>query len=342
MTGRGAGPAPTVSVLLPVRNAESTLPEAIASLEAQRFDDFEVLAVDDGSTDDSGVLLEAWAARDPRVRLARRAPAGIVAALEHARTRATAPYLARMDADDVAHPHRLEKQLALMRARPELAGCGCLVEYFPRSAVRAGGRRYERWINAAVSSAEIERAMFVECPLAHPTFLLSTEAVDAAGGYRDVGWPEDYDLVLRMWRGGAAFAKVPEVLLRWREGPARLSRVDPRYGAEAFLACKVHHLRRSLLPDGRAAVIWGAGPVGKAVSRALRAAGSPVEAFVELDTRKIGQVIHGAPVLDTSAGLRRRRPLHLAAVGQRGARARIVALLEEARLRPMDDFVAVA
>lgn len=337
-----SGRAPAVSVLLPVRDAAGTLVETIESLSAQTFHDFEVIAVDDGSRDGSPELLETWAGRDERVRVVRQEGAGLVAALERARALAHAPFLARMDADDVAHPERLSRQHALLAARPELVGCGCLVEYFPPERVRAGARRYQTWINAAVTPDEIARAMFVECPLAHPTFFLRAEAVATVGGYRDVGWPEDYDLILRLWAAGGSFAKVDAVLLRWREAPDRLSRTDPRYTLAAFVACKAHHLSRTLLVGGRPAVVWGAGPVGKSIARALASASVRIEAFVELDPRKIGQKIHGAPVLDPDAGLRARGPLHLAAVGQEGARDRLVEMLSEAGLVELEDFVAVA
>lgn len=350
-----------VSVLLPVRDAEEHLPEAIASLEAQTLGNgFEVVAVDDGSTDGTPDQLRAWADRDARVRVVTQPALGIVSALERARNEAHGRYLARMDADDVSLPTRLERQLDLLEADPDMVGCGTLVEYFPRERLRDGALRYERWINAAVDPDGIERSIFVECPLAHPTFFLRAEAVEAVGGYRDAGWAEDYDLVLRLWAAGGRFGKVPEVLLRWREGASRLSRTDPRYGSEAFLACKVHWLQRTLLQEGwrpgarpagvgtaprgvtRSVVIWGAGPVGKALSKGLRQAGVPLDAFVELDPRKIGQEIHGAPVLDTEAGLSRRGPLHLAAVGQKGARGNIAGLLEGVGMRPLRDFVALA
>jgi hypothetical protein len=325
-----------------VRDAGAHLHEAIESLAAQTMEDFEVVAVDDGSTDGSAEALDAWARRDRRVRVLRQEPSGIVAALERARTQARGPYLARMDADDVSHPERLARQLALMEASPDLVGCGCRVEYFPREAVRDGARRYERWLNASATPDEIACAIFVECPLAHPTFFLRAAAVEAVGGYRREPWPEDYDLLLRLWAAGGRLAKVPETLLFWREGPERLSRTDPTYGAEAFVACKAHHLARTLLSGGRPAVIWGAGPVGKRFARALAPLGVRVEAFVELDPRKIGQSIHGAPVVDTGAGLGIRGPLHLAAVGQPGARRRLEALLAGAGLRPLEDFAAVA
>jgi glycosyltransferase involved in cell wall biosynthesis len=330
-----------VTVLLPVRDGARHLLEAIASIEAQTLAELEVIAVDDGSSDETPDLLHAWAARDRRVRVLRQEPSGIVAALERARAEARGRYLARMDADDIALPGRLAAQLELMERHPDLAACGTLVEYFPRGLVRDGARRYEAWINAAVTPDQIERALFVECPLAHPTFFLRADAVEAVGGYRDRGWPEDYDLLLRLWAGGGRLGKVPETLMRWREGERRLSRTDHRYAPAAFRACKAHHLSRTLLRD-RDAVIWGAGPVGKSLSRALALEGVGLDAFVDLDPRKIGQEIHGAPVVDTQAGLARLSSYHLAAVGQPGARRRLQALLTGAGLVEMADFVAVA
>jgi len=333
---------PLISVLLPVRDGAAHLPAPIASIEAQSFDRYEVVAVDDGSTDATPDLLARWAARDGRVRFLRRSAGGIVAALERAREEARGTYLARMDADDVAAPRRLEAQLTLMESAPDVVACGTLVEYFPREALRDGARRYERWINAAVTSQEIERALFVECPIAHPTFFLRADAVALVGGYADRGWPEDYDLLLRLWAAGGRLAKVPEVLLSWREGPGRLSRTSRRYAPAAFRACKAQYLARTVLHERPGVVIWGAGPVGKAMARALVPLGVRVEAFVDLDPRKIGQEIHGAPVIDTPAGLTRRSSYHLAAVGQKGARASLVHLLEAAGFGAVRDFVAVA
>jgi GT2 family glycosyltransferase len=333
---------PRVSVLLPVRDGADHLDEALFSMEVQTLDDFEVVVVDDGSTDTTPDILARWAARDPRVRVVRQGAAGIVAALERARQEARAPYLARMDSDDVSDPTRLEAQLALMESDRELVVCGCGVEYFPREIVRDGALRYEAWLNQTVSTDEIAREIFVECPLAHPTFFLRADAVEAIGGYRDAGWPEDYDLLLRLWATGGRLGKVPRVLLRWRERLARLSRTDARYAPHAFLACKVHHLRQTLLGGRAGAVVWGAGPVGKAAARALLAVGTPVLAFVEVDPRKVGQDIHGAPVVSPSEGVAVAGALHLAAVGQVGARDRIRETLEGAGLEGGRDFVAIA
>ncbi|HUF89933.1 MAG TPA: glycosyltransferase [Gemmatimonadota bacterium] len=330
-------------MLLPVRDGEDHVDRAIESLVGQTLTDLEILAVDDGSADGTPERLARWAGRDGRVRVLSQPTGGIVPALERARAAARGRWLARMDADDVSAPRRLEHQLACMEeSDPLLAACGCRVEYFPRRGLGAGALRYERWINGLVSPAEIERDLFVECPLAHPTFFLDAEAVRAAGGWRDAGWPEDYDLLFRLRERGGRFAKVPAVLLSWRERPGRLSRVDPRYSPGAFRRCKVHWLRRGPLRGGRAVVVWGAGPNGKRFALELQRQGVRVAAFVELDPRKIGKRIHGAPVVSPADIGAHAGAFCVAAVGQAGARDQIRQALTAAGWREGADFVAVA
>ncbi|MGD2070305.1 MAG: glycosyltransferase [Gemmatimonadota bacterium] len=331
----------SVSVLLPVRDGAAWLSQCIRSLEGQTLRDFEVVAVDDGSTDGTASVLGDWSQRNPRVTMLRQEPLGLVAALERARAAASGTWLARMDADDVALPERLERQLALVEGTPGLVGCGCRIEYFPRARLRDGALRYERWLNGLLEPDEIERDFFVECPLAHPTFFVRAEAVDEVGGYRDRGWPEDYDLLLRLREAGGRFAKVGAMLLRWRDRSDRLSRTAAPYAPEAFRRCKVHFLLRDHLAD-RDAVVWGAGPTGKAFAVALGEAGGTLRAFVDLDPRKIGQEIHGVPVVPPGAVSDHRDAYVLAAVGQEGAREEIRATLRGAGWAEPDDFRAVA
>jgi glycosyltransferase involved in cell wall biosynthesis len=329
-----------ISVLLPCRNAAATLDEAPASLAAQTLADFEITAEDDGSTDETAALLDEWRERDNRIRMVCTPPEGIVAALDTAAAHARGDVLARMDADDTAAPERLERQLAFLTGHSDLAACGTRIRYVPRSLVRDGARRYEEWINSVVTWEEMEHDLFVECPIPHPTLVIRRGAFDEVGGYRDLGWPEDYDLILRLWESGFRFGKVPDVLLEWREGPQRLSRTDGRYGEDAFRRCKVRFLG-SLIAE-RPVAVWGAGPVGKAFATALQEAGHSIKAFVDLDPRKIGQVIHGAPVVHPDAVGQHRDAYFVAAVGQPDARQEIRNCLNAAGLREPRDYCAVA
>ncbi len=334
---------PRVSVLLPVRDAAATLPEALASLGKQTLQDHEVVVIDDASRDGSGEILEAAARGDSRLRVLRGATRGLVAALNEALQAAASPLVARMDADDVAHPERLELQVARLARDDQTDVLGCRVRWLGEAAIgNEGMRAYVDWLNGLIDHATIVRDLFVESPLAHPSVMMRTAALRGLGGYRRFDGPEDYDLWLRAHAAGLRFGKCPETLLDWRDRAARLTRTDPRYRAERFRDLKVAALGRGPLAAGRPCVVWGAGPVGKGFGRALLAAGHAVAAFVEVDVNKIGQRIQGVPVVDLESAGRFPGALHLAAVGQPGARARIRAEAARLGLAEGRDLIALA
>ena len=335
---------PRVSVLLPVRDAIATLAACLDSLAAQTLADHEVVAVDDGSRDGSGELLLARARLDPRLRVRRTPPRGLVAALAVSLAEARAPLVARMDADDVALPQRLARQAERLESDPSVDVLGSRVALLspPGETPGEGMRAYVEWQNGLLDHDAIFRDRFVESPLVHPSVAMRADALRGLGGWRAFDGPEDYDLWLRALDAGLRFAKLPEALLGWRDGRTRLTRVDPRYAPPRFLALKLEALARGPLAGSRPVVVWGAGPVGKAWSRALRVSGHALAAFVEVDPRKIGQRVHGAPVVAVGEGARLRGPLHLAAVGQKGARGRIRAEALRLGLEEGRDIVAVA
>ena len=333
---------PCVSVLLPVRNGADYLPECIESLRSQTFENFEVIAVDDGSKDESADLLLQWASEDDRVVVVRQPPMGIVMALEAGRKRISGKYLARMDADDIAEPTRLDEQRCLLDENLDLMGCGSGIRYFPRNGMRDGSIRYESWLNDIRNPEDVERNLFVECPLAHPTFFLRSSIVSEVGGYMDHGWPEDYDLLLRIWKSGARLGIVGRVLMHWRDWEGRVSRHSEVYSADAFRRCKVHYLLRTLAKDRNGLVIWGAGPLGKAFGREVKNQGGSLRAFVDLDDRKIGQNIHGVTVIHPLGINEHKDGYCVAAVGQIGAREKIRNELQRAGWHEVMDFIAVA
>jgi glycosyltransferase involved in cell wall biosynthesis len=314
----------------------------MASIQAQTFQNVEVIAVDDGSTDETVALLEEWAANDPRVTVLKQKAAGIVPALQRAVEASQGEILVRMDADDVAYSNRIEKQVEMLDADPELGVCGTLVRYFPRNAIQGGTQRYELWINALIEHDDITRDIFVECPIAHPTMAIRRSVLDEVGGYQDRGWPEDYDLLFRLWQSGVKMGKVPEILLRWRDRADRTSRVDNRYDEDAFRRCKVHYLRHTLLQGRDGVLVWGAGPVGKAFALELQEQGVEVRGFVDLDARKIGQVIHGAPVVGPDGLEPFRGTFAVGAVALPGAREEVRTALRDNGWEEGHDFVAVA
>lgn len=338
--------SPAVSVLLPCRDAASTLDEALDSLFRQTLADFEVIAVDDGSSDGSVECLMVWAAREPRLRLLRIEPRGIIAALNAGLEACQAPLLARMDADDLAEPERLQQQLELLRARPELAAVGCLVAGYPPDLLAEGFRLYIEWQNRLIEPEAIAREIFIESPLVHSSMVIRREWLERVGGYQERGWAEDYDLWLRMHSAGARFAKVPVVLLHWRDHPRRLTRTDPRYSVENFLRAKSYYLLQGPLRERDAVIVWGAGQMGRRLAKHLQRGGAPLKAFIDIDPRKLGRERRGCPIVSPDAlpelWRRYQHPAVLACVGSRGARALIRHQLAVVGLHEGSDWWAAA
>ena len=333
--------APLVSILLPVRDAEATLPAALRSVARQSEARFECVIVDDGSQDASSALARDVAARDARFRVLAAAREGLVPALQRGLADCRAPLVARMDADDWMHRDRLAAQCEALAADPSLSGVGCHVRCFPRREVGPGLRAYEAWLASVDSPARVRAEAFVECPLAHPTWLLRREAL-AEHGYRDAGWPEDYDLLLRLLASGRRIGVVARRLLGWRVHAARLSRSDPRYADERFTACKAAHLCQGLLAHGERYLLWGYGGTGRALARALAAHGKHPAAIVEIHPRRLGRTIRGAPVISRHAlGPPRGIPL---VVSVAGAEPRALIRAELARMgwRECVDYVCAA
>ena len=331
-----------LSVLMPCRDAAGHLPLAIRSLNLQTYDDFEVVAVNDGSLDDSGELLERWAARDPRVRVVHTGRDGLAEALQRGAAACSGELLARVDADDVTHPRRFTEQIQLLSESGELDAVGTHVRYFPHEAVGWGSRRYQDWLNGLSDPESLDRDVFVECPIAHPTLMIRHSVLEEVGGYRANGWPEDYDLVLRLHIAGARMANVPRILHFWRESDDRASRNDPRYSAEAFRLCKINYLRESCLAQRDKVNLWGAGRVGKDFARALLDQGLKIGGFFDIDPRKIGQEIYGIPVWDAEEVSQHREVFLLVVVGAAGARELIRGQLDAAGFREPDDYRCIA
>ncbi len=333
---------PRVAVLLPARDAARTVRAAAVSILRQSLRDLALVFVDDGSKDGTSEILARLAERDRRVTVIRGPGEGIARALSRGLPRCDAEVVARMDADDVAWPRRLERQVQALGADPSLAAVGSRVRLVPRRRVAEGMRRYVAWLNGLVTPERVLRDLLVESPLVHPAAAIRAGALRAAGGWRDGDFPEDYDLWLRLVAAGGRLCNVPEVLLDWRESEERLTRTDPRYALPRHMALKARFLAEGPLAGRREVALWGAGETGRAFADALARVGIGVALFVEVDRRKIGRRVRGAAVISFEDVERVRGLPLLVAVGAPGARDLIRAELDRRGFVDLRDYRCVA
>ncbi|HVS54430.1 MAG TPA: glycosyltransferase family 2 protein [Opitutaceae bacterium] len=342
---------PRVSIVLPVWNAGATLARAVASIRAQSLRNWELLVVDDGSTDETPAILAALAREEPRLRVLARGHEGLVAALNHGIADARGEFIARMDADDEALPERLAAQAALLEARDDLGLAGCLVEFGGDRAASAGYALHVDWINSLVAPEEIALNRFVESPLAHPSVMFRRELVEKFGGHRAGDFPEDYELWLRWLDAGVRMAKVPQVLLRWNDPPRRASRIDSRYDPEKFFRVKAEWIAREIArrrattpPDRRAIWVWGAGRPTRKRAAHLEKFGVRIAGCVDVDAKKATPAIGGTgvPVVTPREIPPPETIFVLGFVSSRGARELIRGELRERGFAEGRDFLMCA
>lgn len=201
-----------VSVVLPVWNGVRFLAEAVESILLQTLDSFELIIVDDGSTDSTLKIANAFASRDPRVQVILLEHCGIAEALNAGIAIARGRYIARMDADDVALPSRLEKQVAFLDANADCVAVGCAIDVIDEGGEHLGMRMFPE------QHADIAHTLLHtwSTAMAHPTVMTRMEALREVGGYRPTCVPsEDLDLWLRLSSVGR-LANLGEPLLQYR------------------------------------------------------------------------------------------------------------------------------
>lgn len=203
---------PVISIVLPVYNAGPYLIDSLASMVEQSYQEWELICINDGSTDSSPDVLNWFATQDPRIRVLHQSNRGLVDALNRGWQEAKAPLIARMDHDDISLPHRLAKQLDYLRNAPDCVALGGAILEIDSDSSPLGVERLPS-MHAEICDNLLHR----HTGLYHPTVIIRTEALRAVGGYREEHqWVEDHDLWLRLGLRGK-LANIPDVVLCYRQ-----------------------------------------------------------------------------------------------------------------------------
>jgi glycosyltransferase involved in cell wall biosynthesis len=238
---------PAISVLLPVRNGMPYLPAAVDSVLGQTWGDFELIVIDDGSTDGTANYLQGVI--DPRLRVVESDEPGLAGALNTGLALARAPRVARQDADDRSAPERFARQMAYLDAHPEVtvvATCAEFVDHDGRSVENAWTSTVRRQQDPSETPDQIRSLMPLTCCITHGSVLMRADAVRACGGYDAATVPaEDYDLWLRLLPDHQ-IAKLPARLYEYRVHPAQSSALRRRDQTASVIAAKLRFLRRQV------------------------------------------------------------------------------------------------
>lgn len=335
--------SPAVSIVLPARNAGAWIERALDSIRRQSLAEWELIVIDDGSTDDTAEIARGVAAGDSRIFCRAQSHQGVAGAFSRGVELATAPLIARMDADDVSHPDRLAGQTRALVENADWGAVSCLATFAGDRATARGYACYVDWANRQITPEAIRLARFVDLPVPNPTLMFRRETWDLHGGALQGDFPEDFEMILRWVDRGVTIGKVNAPLHQWHDPPTRLSRTDPRYSREAFHRTKAPYLANAIrrATPGRALWIWGAGRLARAAAAYLESAYAPACGFIDVDPRKIGRKIQGRRVVAPANLPPPQDAVIVAYVSARGAGEKIRAhLIAAGRTEGVDFWIA--
>ena len=267
---------PEISVLIPFKDAADWLEECLDSILDQTFADFEVIGIDDHSTDQSREIFEHYIKKDARFFLFQNPGNGIIPALEFAFSRSKGKMITRMDADDTMPERRLElmnNRLKRCDLRTVVTG---KVLYFSEHEVSPGYLDYQSWLNDVNMHGDQYANIYRECVIASPNWLTYRENIELVGGFGSLSYPEDYDLAIKWYEKGVKFEAIQDLTLYWREHPGRISRNSNSYSQKAFFELKINAFLKLDYRGGPLA-IWGKNPKSKLISKLLKRKGIAFE-----------------------------------------------------------------
>lgn len=282
-----------ISILMPFKDEEAYITACIDSILDQTDPDWELIAVDDGSTDSSPELVKQYAASDKRIQYLENQGKGVIHALRTAFKNATGALVTRMDADDIKTPDNLE----VLRAKVK-PGCLAIgkVTYFKEGGIGEGYRNYGLWLNELTGRNENFSRVYQECVVPSPCWLAYRKDFEKAGAFDSELYPEDYDLCFRFYQAGLSTAGTEGIIHHWRDYPTRTTRTSEHYLDNRFLHLKVKYFLQTDYSSNRNLVLWGAGKKAKAIAQRLKDEEITFD-WVTSNPKKIGHNIYGV-VLD--------------------------------------------
>ncbi|MFK8044441.1 MAG: glycosyltransferase family 2 protein, partial [Crocinitomicaceae bacterium] len=279
-----------ISIVMPMRNAMPFLNECIESIIKQTEANWELVVVNDHSSDNSFDVLKNYAKQDSRIRVFDAEGKGIIDALQQAYSHTSGQFITRMDADDMMPSKKLELFREKLYHIPHAVVTG-KIKYIGKN-LREGYLKYEAWMNSLMEKHSHYDEIYRECVVPSPAWMMERIMFESIGGFSPKTYPEDYDLTLRFYEHSIPIVAVQEVVHIWRDYQERTSRNDPNYAFNAFEELKTDYFLKLDYKPNKTLVLWGGGKKGKNIALLLQKHGVDF-IWACNNPKKIGQDIYG-------------------------------------------------
>ncbi len=329
---------PLVSILVPFKSTEVFLTECIQSVIEQTYQNWELILVDDGSTDDSYNTVNAFAEKDARMQLFKNSGNGIIDALQLALLKSKGKFVTRMDSDDMMMPNKIEVLANNLLTHGKKHVAVGLVKYFAEGGVKPGYKSYENWLNKLTKTGSNYDEIYKECVIPSPCWMVHRDDLLACNAFNPHIYPEDYDLTFRFYKSGYKCIPCSEVLHQWRDYSTRTSRTHVHYAQNHFTSLKINHFLDIDFNPDKTLVIWGAGTKGKIIAQTLVERNIDFEWICD-NPKKIGKDIYGKTMQPFETLSKIENPQSIITVANKTAQKEIRAYLKNLDLKPVVDYV---
>ncbi|MDO7172825.1 glycosyltransferase family 2 protein [Mariniflexile sp. AS56] len=329
---------PLISILTPFKNTEAYLKDCIESILRQTYTNWELIIVDDGSTDSSYDIVNAFAENDTRISLLKNKGSGIIDALQAAFNQSKGAFITRMDSDDIMMPNKLEVLLNNLLNHGEKHVAVGLVQYFSALGVGPGYKSYETWLNNLTKTGTNYSEIYKECVIPSPCWMIHRTNLIACDAFNPHLYPEDYDLTFRFYKHQFKCIPCDVVLHQWRDYSTRTSRTHIHYAQNHFTELKLRHFLDIDYNIEKTITIWGAGTKGKLMASLLIEKDIPFEWICD-NPKKIGKAIYGKTLKNFKALSNIKNPQSLITVANKTAQKEIRAYLKSLQMEPLKDYI---
>lgn len=326
-----------VSIIIPFKNTAHFLSECLDSIQSQTYRNWEVLAVNDHSEDNSLKLISQYASSDTRIHVFQNKGAGIIPALQTAYPHANGEFITRMDSDDIMKSNRLEVMVRSLKKHGKRHIAVGQVKYFSERGISDGYDRYEKWINGLTAKGHNYSEIYKECVIPSPCWMVHRSDFEHCKGFSPHRYPEDYDLTFRFYENGLKIIPCTDVLHLWRDYHTRTSRTHEHYAQNYFLDIKIHYFLRLDHDSTKPLVVWGAGFKGKRISKSLMGRGIDFTWLCD-NPNKINKKIYGKEMKHFKTMELLENPQSIITVANEDAQIEIKTYLNLLGQQPMKDY----
>lgn len=230
--------SPSVSILLPYKNAEPFFIECLESISVQTFTNWECLLINDHSSDNSEIIAKEFAQKDTRFKLFNAPKNGLIEANKFGIEIASGKYLTRMDADDIMAPNKLEVLFTILQNNGAGTVATSKVAFFPKELCGVGTVFYENWLNERCVLQDHAQNIWRECTIPSPNWMMLKTDLQAIGGFENYQYPEDYEMAFQCVLIKYKIIASTDILHHWRQHDNRHSKNSADYSAENFMLLK--------------------------------------------------------------------------------------------------------